>query len=332
MPNLYVTEPGARLETEAGQLLVTKHGELLLAVPAARVDEVVLVGHAGVTTPALGLLLDRGIGLVLLTTGGRFRGRLVANRAVPVDLRRAQYRRAEDPAFCLALSRAIAAGKIRNARTLLLRLDETNTDPPTLAAVREMAALEDALPAAETLAAIMGIEGRAARRTFAVLGRALRPPWVLPRRARRPPPDPVNALLSLLYTLLHESCYAAVEAVGLDPYCGYLHQPRAGRAALALDLMEEFRPVIADSVMLTLLNKRILSPDDFEPGDPADGVRLTREGWRHVATQYTKRLQTRIRPPGLARQTTYQKLLEIQARGLKRAIVEDVPYVPFRAK
>ena len=332
MPNLYVTEPGARLEKEAGQLLVTKEGEVLLAVPAHRVETVIAVGAVGITTPALAFLLDRRIGLVFLTSAGAFRGRLSADLSTHVALRRQQYRRTEDPALCLTVGSALLRGKLRNCRTLLLRWDETNRDEATLAAVAELTALEEQLAEAGSRAALMGIEGRAARRYFAVLGRSLRPPWRFERRARRPPPDPVNALLSLLYTLLHESCHAALEASGLDPAYGFLHAPRDGRASLALDLMEEFRPIVADSVMLTLCNKRILDPGDFEPGTTREGVWLGREGWRKVATQYARRLETTIRPPGMVRSTTYRKLLEVQARRLRRTIETDEPYEPFLVK
>ncbi|MBA2277602.1 MAG: CRISPR-associated endonuclease Cas1 [Chloroflexia bacterium] len=333
MPNLYVTEPGARLEIEAGRWLVSLGDEVQLSVPATRVEQVVIAGGVGVTTPALGLLLDRGIGLVLLTLGGAFRGRLSAGVGKNVGLRRQQYRRAEDPAFCLALSTAFVAGKLGNARTLCLRLDATNDDPTTLGVVADLHRLIAALDEAPDRDAVLGIEGQGGRRYFDAFRRHLDPPWELPRRARRPPPDPVNALLSLLYTLLHESCYSALDAVGLDPYCGYYHAERYGRASLASDLMEEFRPIIADSVALWLLNKQILSLSDFRPVGEGRGVHLSQDAWRHVATAYQRRLATTVRPPGVSRAISYQKVLEVQARALRRVIEgEDSAYAPFRTR
>ncbi|HEU0115087.1 MAG TPA: CRISPR-associated endonuclease Cas1 [Thermomicrobiales bacterium] len=332
MPSLYLTEQGARLSIEAGRLLATQGDDVLLSVPATRVDQVVIVGNVGVTTPALGFLLDRRIPLVFLTAGGAFRGRLASDPSRNMEARRRQYARADDAAFCLAVGRAIVAGKIRNCRTLCLRLDASNADPPAVAAADELRSLLAEVGGAATTAALMGIEGRAARAYFAVFRHFLRPPWEFARRARRPPPDPVNALLSLLYTLLHESCYAALEAAGLDPACGFLHAPRPGRASLALDLMEEFRPLVADSVALTLLNKRMLRPADFR-SDGQGGVVLAHDGWRAVAEQYGRRLRTQVRPPGLERRVTYQKLLEAQSRQLKRAIAgEAATYAPFLAK
>lgn len=332
MPSLYVTEPGATLSTEAGRLVAAKGDELLISVPAVRVSQVVLIGAVGVTMPALGMLLDRRIPLVLLTTGGAFRGRLSGDLSKNVALRRRQYLCADDEALCLELGRALVRGKIRNGRTLCLRLDETNADPLALAVADEMRTLAEQVEDAASRAALMGIEGQAAKAYFRAVRRFLRPPWSFERRLRRPPPDPVNALLSLVYTLLHESCYAALETAGLDPFCGFFHSEQYGRASLAVDLMEEFRPVIADSVVLTLLNKRMLQPNDFRPGGDG-GVYLAQEGWRAVATQYGRRLETRIRLPGDERRTTYQKLLEVQARQLRRVILGEAErYEPFLSK
>jgi CRISPR-associated protein Cas1 len=331
MPTLYITEPGAMLEKEAGQLLVTLRGEVLLAAPAIRVDQVVIVGSAGVTTPALMLLVERGIGLVMLSGSGAFRGRLQTFRPGHLDVRRQQFRREEDERFCLEISRAIIAGKIHNSRSLLMRLDKTNTDPIAQRSVAAMRATIDHLGSATTRAELMGFEGDAAREAFKAMRSFIRPPWVFPTRARRPPPDPVNALLSLLYTLLYENCHTALQVVGLDPECGILHRSAPGRASLALDLMEAFRPVLAESVALTLLNKRMLAPDDFEPS-PDGGVQLTRRGWQVVAPMYAKRLQTRVRPADTPRAISYQKVLELEARALKRAIMDGVPFVPFRTR
>lgn len=333
MPSLYVTEPGALLEKEAERLFVTKDDTVLLAVPVTRVSQVIVVGSVTVTTPALNLLLDRNIGLVYLTSGGVYRGRLSADRGKQVELRRRQYRRADDPEFCLRLARTIVAGKIRNARTFCMRLETTNQDPVVNRAIEDLRAMLARVAAATTLAELLGIEGQAARRYFGALRRLLRPPWTFERRARRPPPDPVNAIFSLVYTLLHESCYAAVEAAGLDPLCGFYHQPHYGRASLALDLVEEFRAIIADSVVFTLLNKRMLDPRQFVPAPQGRGVHLDHEGWRCVAQQYARRLRTLVRPPGQERRISYQKVLEAQAQQLRRVIIGDgVVYAPFPAR
>lgn len=333
MPSLYVTEPGTILGKEGGRLVITKDDGVLLSVPAARVERVVVAGAAGVTTPALGFLRDRGIDLVFLTMSGRFRGRLTSDHDRHVALRQRQYERAGDETFCLALGRAIIAGKLHNSRTLCLRWVASRREGIENPAAAALERLQAEVPKVETREALMGIEGEAARHYFAAFRRQVCPPWQFPRRARRPPPDPVNALLSLLYTLLHESCTGALEVAGLDPGCGYLHRLHEGRASLALDLMEEFRSVIADSAALTLLNKRMLSPADFQPAAGGDGVVLNHDGWRQVARIYSRRLATPVHIPGQDRRISYQKVLEVQARRLRRAVEDGDPaYEPFRAR
>lgn len=332
MPNLYITEPGARLETEAGRLIVVVGEDVVASVPASRVNEVIIVGRAGVTTPAFGVLLDRRIGLLFLTATGAYRGRLVAERSRNVALRQAQFRRADDPEFCLMVSRAVVDGKVRNARTLLMRHD-ADGDRTTSRMVDELRRVIDQLPEAADIPALRGLEGMAARHYFRGLRAQVAPSWHFTRRARRPPPDPVNALLSITYTLLHESCSSALEAVGLDPTVGYYHAPAYGRASLASDLMEEFRAIIADSVVLTLVNKRMVTPGDFVARRDGDGINVGQDVWKAIAQQYTRRLQTTVRMPGMRRSLSYQKVLEVQARAIRRTIEgERVAYEPFLAK
>lgn len=332
MPSLYLTTPGARLELESGQLVCVIQQEVLLAVPAARVDQVVIVGGAHITTPALAFMLDRGIDLVFLTASGAFRGRLDTGQNESIAVRCEQYRRAGDNVFCLDIGRAIVRGKIRNCRTRCMELD-TENDPAAIAAIARLQQAMEDVGRASSLSELMGIEGRAARSYFSVLRRHLREPWVFPARARRPPPDPVNALLSIVYTLLHESCRSALVVAGLDPACGFLHQPRPGRSSLAVDLIEEFRPVIADTVVWALLNNRMVSPADFAPDNDGSGIRLQPDGWRAVARQYSRRMERPIRVPGRTTRTTYRKLLEIQARQLRRVIMgEQDRYEPFASR
>jgi len=292
----------------------------------------VLTAGAGVTTPALHFLLEHGIDLLLITGAGEYRGRLTPAPARNVELRHAQHLRAEDASFCLAVAQAIVAGKIRNCRTMIMRWDDANADPVADRRAAQLALLEARTSEARDLEELMGLEGAAAAQYFAEFGKRLREPWLFTRRVRRPPPNPVNCLLSIVYTLLYQNCVTAAEAAGLDPGAGFLHGLHHGRASLAVDLMEEFRPVIADSVVLTVLNKRMLRPEQFQTA-AAGGVTLTADGWSVVATQYQARLDTPVRAPGRSRKTTYRKLLEMQARKLRKVIEGAEPhYEPFRIK
>ena len=328
MATMYVTEQGAQIEKEYQRLLVTKEDEVLMRVPLARVSHVVLVGNVGVTTPAMIALLEAGVGLSLISRSGQLRGQLMPPTAKNIPLRQQQYARAQDASFCLALSRSIVTGKLRNLRALARRLCLAR---PQIDATR-IAGISAALRAAaisDDLATLRGAEGQGSRAYFAIFRQALPEAWHFEKRARRPPPNPTNALLSLGYTILTQNLMAACEIVGLDPYEGFFHADKYGRPALALDLVEEFRSVIVDSVVLTLINKEMLTLKDFEA---AEGTRLTRAGLKTFFQQYGQRINTRVKHPQVGRELTYQQCFELQARFLTKAILEDKPYLPFRTK
>ena len=339
MATLYVTEPGARIEKEYRRLLVAKRDDVLLAVPLARVSEVVLVGRVGATTPALLMLLDEGIPLSFVTRSGKLRGRLTPPSPKNLPLRHAQYDRARDPDFCLAVSRAIVDGKLRNSRALAYRIrrscgERRFADSRTTAADLHQR-IERAVAAvaqADDLDTLRGIEGAAAKAYFQVLRAGLRPEMTFEKRTRRPPRDPANALLSFGYTLLTQNLMTACEIVGLDPYDGFFHADKYGRPALALDLVEEFRAIVVDSVVQLVINKRILRPDDFEPG-PEGGIYLSHRGLRKFLKQYTRRLDTPIIHPYYRRRLTYQRIFEVQARLLAKTIQGKLDnYPPFRVR
>ena len=323
MATLYVTEQGARVEKEHLRLLVTREDEVLLAVPLARVSHVVLVGQVGITTPALLALLQAGVGLSLVSRAGRLVGRLEAPAGKNIALRHAQYRQAMDGARCLAVSRAIVAGKLANCRAIARRRARGWPDGAAEQIGRINAAL-DRVESAPDLAALRGIEGEGTRSYFAVWRRALQPGVPFGKRSRRPPADPANALLSLGYTLLAANLMAACEVAGLDPYDGFYHADRYGRPALALDLMEEFRPVIVDSLVLNLVNREMLSAEDFEEGTDG-GVYLRQAGLRTFSRQYTSRLNAQVLHPETGRRLTYQKWFEVQAMAMRRVIEGALP-------
>jgi CRISPR-associated protein Cas1 len=352
--------------------LVTREDEVIAAVPLSQVSEVVLVGGVGATTPALLALLDQGVGLTLVSRTGQLRGRLRPAEARNLPLRQAQYRRVSDEAFTREMCRAIVAGKLRNCRTLARRMlrrmagpiarqaepaggpeeisaqapspavDGAATpqagapvagDPPNLdAAFERLNSALSQVAVAKNVAEIRGLEGSGARAYFAVLRAALRAEMSFDRRSRRPPRDPANALLSLAYSLLTNALFTAAEVVGLDPYAGFLHADKYGRPSLALDLVEEFRPVVADSVVLWVVNRRLLGVDDFETDDEA-GTRLSRRGLRVFLTQFTRRLHTTVYHPEAGRALSYQKVFEMQARGVRRCIERgEATYESFLVK
>ncbi|MCA9950718.1 MAG: CRISPR-associated endonuclease Cas1 [Anaerolineales bacterium] len=331
MPTLYVLEPGARLEKDYQRLLVVKDDELLMRVPLQRVTQVVFIGRVGVTTPALHALLAAEIPLLFVSRSGKLQGRLLPPTAKNLPLRQEQYRRNDQPPFCLALARSIVENKIHNQRTLALRLIRRHDHIDGKQAVTALKEAQQQTKNAAALDELMGIEGHAARVYFRVYRQAFHAGWLFKKRTRRPPKDPVNALLSLGYTFLTNSMITALEAVGLDPYLGYFHSEKYGRPTLALDLIEEFRTPIVDSLTLTLINRGILQAHDFIHQD--NGVFLTTPGMRRFLQNFSKKLESELKPYGLDRKISYRKLFEVQARKLVHFIQDNSDnYRPFRAR
>lgn len=339
---LYVTVPGSYLRLDNGTLRVLQDEETRLRVPLHHLQSVVCFGHIGLSAPLMHELAESGISLVLLDEHARFKARLEGPTSGNVLLRRAQYERADDPEFCVAVARSCIAGKIRNCRQILQRgAREAKADADAAVLTRgaqDLAASVRALPQSAALDVLRGIEGDAARRYFECLPHLLRPElrddFGMTARTRRPPLDPINALLSFLYSMWMNDCRSAVEATGLDPQVGYLHVIRPGRAALALDLMEEFRP-FADRLALTLLNLKTLSKGDFE-FRTGGAVSLTPEGRKKVVLAYQERKQDPMSHPLLEAAVPLGVLPFVQARLLARTVREEQDldgssaiYVPF---
>jgi len=245
-------------------------------------------------------------------------------------LRQAQYRLAEEAWFARKLAGSLVSGKIRNQRTQLLRNHE-EPDPRVLDEMKDMAEAAEAAPPLDTL---LGIEGNAARLYFGSLQGLIKAPddskhpfrFKFETRNRRPPKDPVNAMLSLAYSVLAKDMTIACQAVGFDPMLGYYHQPRHGRPALALDLMEPFRPLIADSAVMNAINTRMVQPDHFVAA--ADSVALTPEGRKAFYRAYEFRMDTLVTHPVFDYRLTYRRLLEVQVRLLAKMIQGEIGRYP----
>jgi CRISPR-associated protein Cas1 len=332
MPTLYVTEPGARIEKEYRRILVTNaDDEVLLSVPLVHVTDIVIVGSAGVTTQAMLSLLEAGVSFSIISRAGKLLGRLLPPSEGNIFLRRLQYRRAADPSFCLPIARAIALGKLKNQRAMARRLCRLRPELPKSHIGKISTAIREA-EKESSLDGLRGQEGIGAKAYFHIFRAALNEEWDFEKRSRRPPADPANALLSLGYSLLTQNMMTALEIVGLDPYDGFFHADVYGRPALALDLVEEFRALIVDSVVLAVINKRILTPKDFEPG-PEGGFYLKQRAMKKFLTQYNARLQTTAVHPLAGRAITYQKCFEVQAWQLRRVIEGKIPeYAPYLTK
>ena len=329
MPTLYVIEPGARIEKEYQRLLVTVDDEVIRSVPLRRVDHVVLGAGVGATMPALRALLRIGAGLSMINRWGKLEGVLMPAEDRNIPLRQQQCARAQDAAFCLAISREIVTGKLKNERNLARRMQRAHPQAANAARIERINQALAQVRQAPSLSALRGLEGAGARAYFAVFRATLEEAYGFGKRKRRPPTDPINAMLSLGYSLLTLNLFMACRVVGMDPYEGFFHADKYGRPALALDLVEEFRHVIVDSVVLRLVNRNMVDADDFEPGEKG-GVLMKPKALRVFFQQYTARLQTRVKHPLSDRRFSYQQIFEIQARQMRKCIEGKVDaYRPF---
>ena len=329
---LYVTEPGATIGVRGGRIEVFLKGETTKSVRLIDVSQVCAFGNVQVTTQALRECFGREIPVCFFSTGGWLQGVAEGLPSKHVELRRRQVVAASQGALLIA--RLMVAGKIRNCRTFLRR----NGRPAPAETLESLARLEESAVKAESAAALLGFEGAAARLYFQAMPTMLRTDVSLPGqpfsfsgRNRRPPTDPVNCLLSYVYALLVKDLVATVWAVGMDPYIGLYHRPRFGRPALALDLAEEFRPLVGDSVVVNLINNGEIRASDFVVR--AGGVSLTGDGRRSVLTSYERRLDVEVTHPVFRYRVTYRRVFEVQARMLAAHLVGEIPaYTAFTTR
>lgn len=314
---LVVQTPGAQIGQHGDQLTVSIKGEETRKIPGQQVRAIYCYGAVQITAQAVETCLDLGIDVSYFSPAGRFLGLLRGLPASGVDARRGQYRLFELPGVRLQLARESIRAKIHNQRVMLMR----NGDVPERV-LKLMANFRDATESARELQELLGIEGSAAAIYFEQFESMLkqRENWKFEWRGRnrRPPRDPVNALLSLGYSMLAKELTGVCHSVGLDPFLGFMHQPRYGRPALALDLMEEFRPLIADSVAISLINRGELGPEDFIRS--ANGTFLNDRGRKAFWEAWFRRLDAEVSHPEFSYKMAYRRMLEVQGRQLWRFV------------
>lgn len=324
MGELWLTEQGARLSLDHGRLVVSKDGQRLAECPLSQVERVMLLGNIEVTTPTLKRLLGKNIALVLLGVDGRYCGRLVGQATPHVALRRQQYAAQGQAGFGLAMAQAIVAAKLQNLRVLLQRHRRRGHNDLD-GAIPALADYQQRASRTRTLNALRGLEGSATARYFGGYRTLLQTPWAMQRRVRRPPTDPINVLLSLGYTLLARQAESAVEAVGLDPYAGFLHADEYNRPSLALDLCEEFRPIV-DGLVLHVCHHRVIGLEDFGPGEQGERpVVMQKEALKRYITAYQERFGRLILHPRTRERMPLWRHIHVQAREIVRCVREGQP-------
>ena len=324
---MYISENGVTAGFREGRVDVRRKGEPVVAARMIDVSQINVIGNGQVSTQLLRECFKREIPVLWFSYGGWFSGMAEGLPSKHIELRRRQFGVAAQAG--LPIARRVVEGKILNCRTLLRR-NERDRNDDVFASLKQLAA--DALVSPST-ASLLGTEGAAARLYFGQFSTMLRADFDFDfnGRNRRPPKDPVNCLLSYLYSLLVKDLTAVTHGVGFDPYLGFYHRPRFGRPALALDLAEEFRPLIADSVAINLLNNGEIKITDFNIR--AGGVGLTNDGRKAVIAGYERRLDTEVTHPVFGYKVTYRRVLEVQARILGAYLLREIPdYVPFTTR
>lgn len=319
---LYVTVQGATVRKTAERLRVTKGTDVLAEVRLADVSSVSVFGSVEITTAAAAALMATGTPILYYSYGGWFRGMTSAAQSQNAPMRQAQYRASLDQEQRLRAARWIVSGKIHNSRLLIRRNLSKHDALPTLSRYSKAARH------AATQAELLGIEGSAARLYFQALGDMLpADQFTWEARNRRPPRDPVNAMLSYLYAILLKDTIAAIMAVGLDPYVGLFHGTGYGKPSLALDLMEAYRPVVADSTMLGLVNRRIITEQDFVR--TSRGTAIKDAARRTLVESYERRMDTLFEHPLFGYQVSYRRAMEIDVRLVGRFVQGEIDTVPI---
>jgi CRISPR-associated endonuclease Cas1/CRISPR-associated protein Cas4 len=329
---LYVQEQGARVTKSGDRLRVVLGEKTVAEARLMELSHLAVYGRVQVTTEALSELLARDVPTCFFSFGGWFRG-MTRGFSRNVELRMAQHRVAQDEARSLAIARAVVHGKVLNQRTLLRRNATGDVEP----ALDELRRLANAATCCAGADALLGIEGAAAKVYFAHFTTMLKAgeggvrSFDFATRNRRPPRDPVNALLSFAYALLTKDLTVTAEVVGLDPQVGFYHRPRPGRPGLALDLVEEFRSIVADSVVIGVVNNEEVRPSHFVARGGA--CNLTPHGRKAFIAAYERRMDTLVRHPRFGYSIAYRRVLEVQARLLARHLTGELPaYHAFRTR
>lgn len=336
---LYVDEQGCAIKKTGERLLVVKENEVLRDIPLIHLGQVVISGNVNLTTPAMQTLLHEGIPVVFLSAYGRYHGALTPQVSRNSLLRHAQHRVANNTEACLNLSKSFVKGKIANMRTTLQRRKwqaEDNTDPslkPLLESIKSIQMMEKRIDSATDIPELLGLEGNASAAYFRSFPFMLKEDmgFDFDKRSRRPPADPTNALLSFAYSLLTADISSAIQTVGLDPYVGYYHQLKYGKPCLALDLMEEFRHIIGDSVVITLINNSRIKPEDFTQSH--GGWYLKDKSRKTFYAAYETRKNETITHPVFKYKLTYRRAMELQVRLLAKYLTDEIEvYTPLTIK
>lgn len=324
MTTLYVTDQGAYLNIKNQQFHVFYQQELKIKIPVNRVSHIVLFGCCNLSHGAVSMALRRRIPVMYLSQKGRYFGRLETEGVAKVEYLMRQVECCGNEKFVRQQAEAIVAAKLHNSRILLMRLNRRRPTEIATQAIDIIEVLIDSLPQAENMDALRGYEGKAATIYFQALGSLFTGVFSFDKRTKRPPTDPINSLMSLGYTLLSQQVYSFIQSIGLHTHFGNLHVPRDNHPALVSDLVEQFRAQIVDSFVVYLVNKKILTPEDFTPPDERGGVYLQASALKKYLKHWEEKLQTETTHPHTGYKVPYRRCIELQVREYVSCLMGEV--------
>ncbi|MBD2392671.1 type I-D CRISPR-associated endonuclease Cas1 [Cyanobacterium aponinum FACHB-4101] len=329
MGTIYITKDDTFIGKIDERIHVKADRKQILDVPFIKVDGLVILGRSNFSPALVAELLERKIPMSFLTTTGKYLGRLEPELTKNIFVRKAQWKVEDNSEKALHIVRSFIRGKLKNYRNLLQLRNRQNNHEKLETSINKIQEIIDSLEHKNNVNSLRGLEGAGSAIYFSSFNLLIKNnEFSFNTRNRRPPTDPVNSLLSLGYALLRHDVQSAVNIVGFDPYLGYLHVAHYGRPALALDLMEEFRPIVTDAVVLNVINNKKITSKDFIIEPLSNAVSLTKEGLQIFLRAYEEKKQSKFKHPVLNRQCTYQESFEIQARFLAKYLMDETKQYP----
>ena len=321
MSNVYVYEQGAILKYKENRLIINYSEDDFKSIPIENIDNVVIFGAIQVSIKCVQQMLIRGVNLTLLSKNGSYFGRLESTGHVNINRQRLQFRKSDDKNFSLKISKQFIKGKVSNQRTILMRANKLLKSPELSNIILKMSVYFQNIDDAKSIEELMGIEGHLAKMYYQGISNIVDKEYSFSQRTKRPPKDPFNSVLSFGYTLLHYEIFTIVESKGLNSYAGFLHSDRHKHPALCSDLMEEWRPILVDSLAIALLNNNKIKKENFEYNEENGGVYLDKEGCKKFIAEFEKRLRQEV---GYVKEVPYKmsfrRIIEYQVMLLIKAL------------
>lgn len=328
MGTLYINQDDVFIGKTDERLIVKSKNQILQDVPLIHLEGVVIMGRATISPAAIDELMQRKIPLTFLSDTGHFLGKLEPELSKNIFVRNAQWQAAGETPQAIHVVQGFIRGKLKNYRTSLYETQREYSQVNLSSAITQITNAIAKLDKSHNIDSLRGLEGAGSAAYFGVLNQRIRAEGFVFQPRHRPATDPVNSLLNFGYTLLRHDVQSAINIVGFDPYLGYLHVQRYGRVGLAFDLMEEFRPLVADNMILNAINRRFITIKDFTVEPISNVVRLSVEGRKEFLKLYEKKKQSEFKHPVLGKKCTYQEAFEIQARLLAKYLMGEIEQYP----